>query len=344
MGDATKIEWTDATWNPVRGCSRVSEGCRHCYAEIMAARFSGPGMWGEGFAHMVGGDHRWTGKVELVESQMDLPLRWRDPRRIFVNSTSDLFHEGLSFPTIGLVVNQMRNAHWHTYQVLTKRSARLRQFAEWWTMETTDPLPRNLWLGVSVEDQNAADARIPDLLATPAPVRFLSCEPLLGPLDLSRWMPSGRFFNAICEHCGHTGSTEHFDLARGHDDADVVCPKCHRTILANEIGTIDWVIAGGESGSGARPMHPHWARRLRDVCAASGVPFFFKQWGEWFPGEVEDRQAFPDIDHDPSADRWEFGFAKYKCIDGAGMLRVGKQRAGRRLDGVEHNEFPRSVH
>lgn len=252
MSSKSSIEWTDATWNPVRGCSRVSEGCRHCYAEIMAARFSGPGMWGEGFAHMVGGDHRWTGKTELIESQMDLPLRWRDPRRIFVNSTSDLFHEGLSFPTIGRVVNQMRNAHWHTYQVLTKRAARVRQFAEWWTMETTDPLPRNLWLGVSVEDQNAADERIPDLLATPARVRFLSCEPLLGPLDLTRW--AHRF--------------------GGNND------KCDGPCCETPRGLLHWIIAGAESGHGARPCDQNWVRDIRDQCEAAGVSFFYKQHAE----------------------------------------------------------------
>src|SRR5882724_452217 len=228
MSSSTGIEWTDATWNPVRGCSRVSPGCGGpgphggCYAEVMAARFSGPGQWGEGFAAMKTGDHRWTGKVELIESQLILPLHWKKPRRIFVNSTSDLFHEKLSDDAIDRVFAVIAMCPQHTFQVLTKRPERMRHYVttkergfiiggeshieksqppmETWSDITARrqareriaarellsrwPLP-NVWLGTSVEDQERADERIPHLLATPAAVRFLSCEPLLGPIDLS---------------------------------------------------------------------------------------------------------------------------------------------------------------
>ncbi len=167
MADRTGIEWTDATWNPVRGCSRVSEGCRNCYAEIMAARFSQPGQWGHGFAEIVGRgdsrDHRWTGKVALVESNLDLPLRWRTPRRIFVNSTSDLFHEALEDDDIGRVFSVMASCPQHTFQVLTKRADRMARLIDGpknhqaWHPRLWH-LP-NVWLGVSVEDQPSADAR-----------------------------------------------------------------------------------------------------------------------------------------------------------------------------------------
>ncbi len=313
MSDNSAIEWTDATWNPVRGCSRVSEGCRNCYAEIMSARFSGPGLWGEGFAHFVGGDHRWTGKVELIESQLELPLQWRGSWRIFVNSTSDLFHEALDSWQIAQVFAVMAVAQQHTFQVLTKRADRMRDrlsSEQFWdevnafgtelALESADPLNRrsddyraiatdgsvdeplpNVWLGVSVEDQAAADERIPLLLATPAAVRFLSCEPLLGPIDL-------------------------FNIRHGSDN--------DLPVLGTQWGP-DWVIVGGESGPGARPMHPDWARSLRDQCAATGVPFFFKQWGIWHPN-----------DHAIKGD--------------TGHTKMNKKLAGRLLDGREHNEFP----
>ena len=249
MADTTKIEWSDSTWNPIGGCTRVSEGCRNCYAEIMAARFSDPGQWGHGLARRVTlpdgtTDHRWTGKMVLHDHRLDQPLRWKKPRRIFVNSTSDLFHENVPDEWIDRVFAVMALAPQHTFQVLTKRPARARDYmlavgrCRSWLYESPPvaanpsvrwrmPLP-NVWLGTSVEDQATADARIPHLLATPAAVRFLSCEPLLGPVTP--------------------------DLTRIH-----------------------WVIVGGESGPGARPMHPDWARGLRDQCEVAGVAFFMKQ-------------------------------------------------------------------
>ena len=262
MSDDTAIEWTDATWNPVRGCSRVSEGCRNCYAERVAARFSGPGMPYEGLATIGKSGPHWTGEVRFIGEHLADPLRWRKPRRIFVNSMSDLFHERLSNEDIAAVFGVMAKAHWHTFQVLTKRAARMREWFSWaaggrhvWPEAQRHPFPkwaitgeappsawplRNVWLGVSVENQEAADERIPHLLATPAAVRFLSVEPMLGPIQLAK-VPG---FNRM-----------------GLD-------------LSNW-----WVICGGESGPGARTMDVGWALALRDQCRAAGVPFFFKQWG-----------------------------------------------------------------
>ncbi len=187
----TSIEWTDTTWSPTRGCSRVSEGCVNCYAERMAARFSGPGRPFHGFAK----DGKWTGKVELIPSKLDDPLRWRKPRRVFVNSMSDLFHEALPFDAISEVYARMACSPQHTFQVLTKRPRRRLEYSRGGMLEafmggdheTIWPLP-NVWEGVSVEDQATADERIPLLLETPAAVRFVSYEPALGPVDFSRWM------------------------------------------------------------------------------------------------------------------------------------------------------------
>jgi protein gp37 len=224
MGETSKIEWTDATWNPVTGCTKVSPGCDHCYAEGIANRFRGP-AFPNGF------------DVTLRENRLTEPFRWREPRRVFVNSMSDLFHEAVPDTYIERVFMVMANTPQHTYQVLTKRHARMRSFVSqlpgWW------PLP-NVWLGVSVEDQKWANIRVPALIGTTAAVRFLSCEPLLGPVSLTAESnPWGRYF----------------------------------------IDGIDWVIVGGESGAAARPMRAEWARTLRDECEAHETAFFFKQWG-----------------------------------------------------------------
>jgi protein gp37 len=263
MGD-TNIEWTDKTWNPLRGCTPVSEGCRNCYAAGVAARFSGPGQSYEGLAQMTERGPRWTGEIREVTDHLQDPLHWRKPSRVFVNSMSDLFHPAVSDEFIAKVFGVMAAASRHTFQVLTKRPQRMadlladpafaqrvgEEFA--WGVRAW-PLP-NVWLGTSVEDQAAAEARIPHLLRTPAAVRFLSCEPLLGPIDLVG--------------CGCEGGD-------GYTNAHTE-PDCWRH---GRGPCVDWVIAGGESGHGARPMDLAWARSLRDQCNEAGVAFFFKQTG-----------------------------------------------------------------
>jgi len=256
----TSIEWTETTWNPVRGCSRVSEGCRHCYAERMAARFSGPGLPYEGLAAMTPSGPRWTGEVVCVEELLLEPLTWKQPRRVFVNSMSDLFHENVPFDFLHRAFEVMCGAHWHTFQVLTKRSQRLRKLG------SHMPWSDSIWMGVSVEDERNS-FRIDDLRATPAKVRFLSLERLLGPLP-------------------------NLDL-----------------------GTIDWVIVGGESGPGARPMDFTWVRDIRDQCQGAGIPFFFKQWGT--------------VANNP--DR----------TDRTSKRNGGAAKGGRMLDGRTWDEMPR---
>ena len=349
MGAKTGIEWTDSTWNPFIGCSRVSEGCRHCYAERLAGRFSAKteGVYA-GTTKTVNGLQVWTGKINRAPAETLLkPLHWRAPRRIFVNSMSDLFHENVPDGWIDQVFAVMALCPQHVFQVLTKRPERMREYLDgvrviprtgadvspysrtaiglmMFGMITEEqrvavlvkrsqysyqisvrcepghegeivqwPLP-NVWLGVSVENQAAADERIPLLLRTPAAVRFVSCEPLLGPVDLDEkhdWLTEG--FSEWPKKAGHP--------------------------------SLDWVIVGGESGPGARPMHPDWARSLRDQCVDAAVPFFFKQWGEFAPGPHPNDPAMEIPIH---------------CSTGGFMHHAGKKAAGALLDGREWKQFP----
>jgi protein gp37 len=274
MSAKTSIQWTDATWNPTRGCSRVSEGCRNCYAESIAARFSDRGPDGaahdkrlpfEGFAVMTPSGPRWTGRVELIEDKLGEPLRWRKPRRIFVNSMSDLFHEALPDEAIDRVFSVMALRPQHQFQILTKRPGRMLEWGATVTPDRIDsiieqlsrpefewPLP-NVWLGVSVEDQATADERIPLLLQTPAAVRFVSYEPALTEIDIERWL---------------------YKTCRKYDPEIQICdgPNCPGR-------GVDWVIVGGESGPGARPLEIEWVRSTVRQCRAANVACFVKQLG-----------------------------------------------------------------
>lgn len=289
MGEKTGIAWTDSTWNPVRGCTKVSAGCKNCYAETFAERWRGiPGhAFAQGF------------DLRLVPEALELPLRWKKPRRVFVNSMSDLFHEGVPDEFIDLVFAVMALAPQHTFQVLTKRQARMRAFLSaakqelygrlneaarqvtgrggiailptqrHGMVEDRWPLP-NVWLGVSVEDQCSADERIPELLATPAAVRFLSCEPLLGPVDL------GHLYGGVS--IGKAVDVT-VDALAGRYAAAWHGRRTQPGPLDSACSHVDWVIVGGESGPGARPCDIAWVRNLVRQCKAAGVPAFVKQLG-----------------------------------------------------------------
>jgi protein gp37 len=277
---ATAIEWTDETWNPLSGCTKVSPGCDNCYAERITTR------WGRDFS-----------KVEMHTKRLEQPSKWKRPRMIFVNSMSDTFHSSLTNHQIDVMFYAMFAAPQHTYQVLTKRPNRVKR---WWARlaRAGYEWPRNIWLGTSVESATYLP-RIDRLTETPAPIKFVSIEPLLGRIPYERLEVFLHFRQ------------------------------------------LQWVIVGGESGPSARPMHPDWAREVRDACVDYRVPFFFKQWGEWTPGEnVESDRKYPtqsyfDGKWSPCTDDW-VEEADYGPI----MYRLGKKAAGRMLDGREWSEMP----
>lgn len=390
------IEWTDDTWNPVSGCTRVSAGCDHCYAVMMTKRLEAMGK--PKYAGLVNiGKGHFNGVVKCHEDALLIPLKARKPRRWFVNSMSDLFHKEVPFEFIDKVFAVMALCPHHTFQILTKRPERMAEYldrppliesereeiaiqlADAYSMERGPVLANrleafkrrhavifngelihadyrrpNVWLGTSVEDQSTADERIPQLLRCPAAVRFLSCEPLLGAVD---------FYGGdvvVCKACGSY-------LADDEDSDFKPCPcGCTHYVWdtptdkaslediedPSELG-IHWVIVGGESGPGARPMHPDWARSLRDQCEAAGVPYFFKQWGEWASyGEIG-HTAYWKAAHrgvvmpDGVLNPIKEGPATGKMAglvdianDGIAVAKVGKHRAGRVLDGRTWDEFP----
>ena len=247
MSQNSKIEWTDATWNPVTGCTKISAGCANCYAEKFAERFRGvPGHpFEQGF------------DLKIWPQRLDWPLNWKEPRKIFVNSMSDLFHEKVSDDYIRQVFDVMEKCDWHQFQLLTKRADRM---ADWSRRYFAGRMiPKHIWMGVSIERQDFY-GRIDRLKTVPAKVRFLSLEPLLGPIRFK----------------------------------------------AHDLRSIHWVIVGGESGPGARPMDGEWAGDIKKQCLNHGVPFFFKQWGA----------------HNSKG------------------IRVGKKVAGRRLEGKVWNGLP----
>jgi len=367
----TGIEWTDATWNPIRGCSRVSEGCRNCYAEKVAYRFSGPGQPYEGLVGIFNGTRKpvWNGSVRFVEKHLLDPLTdpemWKPvsvglngghptrSRRIFVNSMSDLFHENVPDEWIDKIFAVMALCPQHTFQVLTKRPKRMLEYfaslhrapAEAraiktcaWVAEEVPRIPHawirliesiprglpNVWLGVSVEDQKTADERIPLLLQTPAAVRFISAEPLLAEVDLTVIPREPSTFDRAL--AGFNRCKGFFvDAIAGSNGALMIDGTCHEEPIGAQ-SRLDWVIVGGESGPGARPMHPDWVRSLRDQCVTAKVPFFFKQWGNWEPTQAY--SGTRDNLHTWTLPRHQM------------MQRVGKHAAGASLDGREWREFP----
>jgi protein gp37 len=323
----TTIEWATDVWNPVTGCTKVSEGCRNCYAEETHSRRHKAYLEGKAMPRQYA---KLFSEIQLLEERLSEPLHWRKPRRVFVNSMSDLFHEDVPFDFIDHVFAVMAMTSHITYMILTKRPNRmLEYFAPIggatrynWVVSAVGhqlnacrikgfgwPLP-NVWLGVTAENQQAADERIPLLLQTPAAVRFVSVEPMLGPVD----------FTNIAMPDVHQPPHVVFPSLNGFHVNTLRDDEEHMYQIDNHL---DWVICGGESGPNARPMHPDWARSLRDQCKKVGVPFFFKQWGEWYP----DRKGIYE-----QSDSAIFGNTV--------VHRIGKKAAGRLLDGVEHNEFP----
>lgn len=352
MGVTTSIGWTNSTWNAIRGCNRVSPGCENCYAETVAHRFGGPGQPYEGLI-VVGenGNYRWNGVIKTVPNHLLDPMRWKKPRMIFVNSMSDLFHERLSFEEISQIFAVMALCPQHIFQILTKRADRMREYVDYITKRHVGrelmasylyaqdspianmarmnfkepdltriyhgiwdgrifPLP-NVWLGISIENQKYANERIPHLLQTPAAKRWISAEPLLGPINFyecsDTWFQHGY------------KPWENTPVLRG----------------------IDWVVVGGESGPGARPMHPEWAREIHDVCSKTDTPFFFKQWGAF---TIAYEGPNPETAIKNKNTQWlnyagGCGFHGDKVVL---MERVGKKNSGNLLDGNVYEQYPKN--
>lgn len=358
MADNTKIEWADATLNYVNGCSVHSPGCTNCYAMRLAGTRLKHHPTRAGLTADTKAGPVWTGEVRENPAALEQALRWKKPRAIFWNAHGDLFHENVPWEWIARNIAVCILTPQHRHMILTKRSDRMRA---WFDTLSTElgaddfseivelmaytvghvvdggvrmlPIP-NLWLGVSVEDQRRADERIPDLLATPAAIRFISAEPLLGPIELGciephEWPP------ALAE-------IDILDASKGEGwifDEDGELDRLTPT------AKLDWVIVGGESGPGARPMHPDWARSLRDQCADAGVPFLHKQNGEFAPGEIAGQYLDPEK---PAKGLSLFDGKWTECwseIEGhtddePDVYRIGKARAGRLLDGVQHDGVP----
>lgn len=310
----TKIEWADMTINPVVGCTKCSDGCRSCYAERIAARLAkNPKTAAKYDAGVVDDKGKWTGKINSVSNIEEEFCDWihshipKKPFRVFVGSMTDLFHEnGLGHSPLEILLDCLSCYPNHTFMLLTKRPERMKAFFA--DLYRYRQVQKNIWLGVTVCNQAEAEAKIPLLLQTPAAVRFASVEPMLGPVDIEKYL-YGSYECGLscgkrmafrdspemrCTKCGFTGPD---DYATWGDGGCAVCPKCGQDGCCGAIEEIcpdcghymvrehpdtpyiDWVICGGETGHGARPMHPDWVRSLRDQCQAAGTPFFFKGWG-----------------------------------------------------------------
>jgi len=322
----SKIDWTDKVWNPVTGCTKVSPGCANCYAERQSKRHAGR------FGYPADEPFR----VTLHPDRMDMPMKWKKPWRVFVNSMSDLFHPDVPFEFIAKVYDIIKQCPKHTFQILTKRVDRALEFYKW-NVEQTGHYPgsyewlRNVWFMATTENQDAVNDRIPKLLQIPSYTRGISAEPLLSEIKLSGLIPPpGTMFK--CSFCG--GYTNRYSLH---------CQTCGKEGgYSGSFAKLTLVIVGGESGPGARPMHPDWARSLKVQCQAAGVPFFFKQWGMWAERQLPQK----DLQNHNHKGLWMFsdgGFCRLfgkPCDDAVWMEPVGKKAAGRLLDGVTHDGMP----
>lgn len=347
MAERSNIEWCDATFNPWIGCTKVSPACDHCYAERDFDLRRHVVQWGAGQARKRTGADNWKKpgqwnkkpfyECEVCGLRTDSPMRaqcigpyrsqhmWKPARRrVFCASLADVFDNEVPAEwrrDLFALIEATPNLDW---LLLTKRIGNAARFIEGTNFPKHRAWPwPNVWLGATICNQEEADRDIPKLLATPARVRFISVEPMLGPIDLT---------DIVVRHGG--GTEDHFSALYDPDDDE-----------ADTASYIDWVICGGESGPHARPMHPHWARDLRDQCSAAGVPFLFKQWGEWTPGENVARRTGVVQSATRFDGNWLIGTEDLSVEDGhiddqPDLYRVGKKAAGRLLDGAEHNGFP----
>lgn len=306
----SKIEWTDHTFNPWSGCIKVSPGCVHCYAETLSNRW-GKDVWGPGPKRQRTSESYWRNPIKWNKQAIKEGRRFR----VFCASMADVFEDNPQLDPWRIdllrLIEVTPRLDW---LLLTKRPENVNRMIE----QATGFSDSGMWfhsaphvqIGTSIENQEYADERIPELLGIPARIRFLSIEPLLGSVDIGRWL--------CCPWCGEGQKAIQDDGGTWHHPGQFPrpCPT-PKTGRGWGVNNISWVIVGGESGPGARPMHPKWARGIRDQCQAAEIPFLFKQWGEYLPV-----------------------FNSYTTSDGYGFIKVGKHAAGRDLDGREWNEFP----
>lgn len=327
MAENSKIEWCDHTVNFWWGCFKVSPGCQHCYAETLSNRY-GKSIWGP--AKTSDRERKkavWTNVLRWDKQAREEGVR----KRLFVMSMGDFLEDHPQVSEWRNEAAELLEGLTNTdVQLLTKRPENAIPFLPHWF----DNWPSHIWIGTSVENQETADKRIPELLKIPARVRFLSCEPLLGAIDLSKWTGN----NFVCRRCGFCAS----DYQTIPLDRIPIpnCGKCDHSLPSQRVEILGrglhWVIVGGESGPKARPMHPDWARSIRDQCLAADVPFFFKQWGEYVGG-LGARDGWVSLQNgtypagDKNTHEWGMGIVSQ---------RVGKKVAGRLLDGVEWSQFP----
>jgi protein gp37 len=331
MAENSNIEWTHHTFNPWRGCTKVSAGCTHCYADVLSKRNPGTlGIWGKSGTREIASESMWAQPVKWNEAAEKVG----EHHRVFCASLADVFEGRETMPESAWgaveaarvrLFDLIRSTPHLDWLLLTKRPENILPFVscsaenaegdDWnyWANWLDGGAPENVWLGTSVENQEAADKRIPELLKVPAVVRFLSCEPLLGTVDLSEYLVVETYSIEKPTPANWIGAPPTMRYARLRD-------------------SISWVIVGGESGPGARPMHPDLARSLRDQCNAARVPFLFKQWGSWVPES-----------HSTEHDIWELaGTGKdwHRWPDGSASVNIGKKAAGRVLDGRTWDEYP----
>jgi protein gp37 len=327
----TTIEWTQRpgtigeTWNPTTGCNKVDRGCKHCYAETMHKRLRAMGQAKYAAPFL-------DGAVGHEDTLM-IPMGWTKPRTVFVNSMSDLFHEKLPFEFVTQVFQTIQLTPQHTYLILTKRPERAYDFYYW--MMSQEPgfnFPGNCWIGTSANDQKSAEVRVPILLGIPYINRFLSYEPATGPLDLTKLITS----DSAVEEEGRERVLHMVDALNGLE-ADMAYHRTDQLWRGNierDKPRLHWVIMGGESGPKGVPMHPAWARVVRDQCRKYGVPFFFKQFGTWAPVTYLDGSGHPTLRF--SHEKNIFTFTE----PGQNMIKVGKHNSGHELDGQVLQQFP----
>jgi protein gp37 len=359
MAENSKIEWTDHTFNPWIGCTKVSPACDHCYAETSTParvlRGTGNETWGPHSVRRRTSPATWRKPHQWNKKSFELQQAGRMPLRVFCASLADVFdnHKSIDPQWRTDLFTLIEETSFLTWQLLTKRPQNIMKMVpESWRAG----LPRNVWIGTTVENQEEANRRIPALLKVPAAIHFLSCEPLLGEVSVAGmaiggtlWIGGQRGCGGTHNHAGRAGVVYH----RYYHEVDPRAPHHHHDERCKK--GLDWVICGGESGANARPMNPEWARSLRDQCARAGVPFFFKQWGEWVDyansgacqwtiHKRENGVMFGSLKNDAGSmfngDKFETRYPWKQSLANPCMVKLGKKRAGRLLDCAEHDAIP----